>query len=63
MRKVALLSFLPFVSPRSPTFALSDKPYITKDDIDISSLLPSPPSETSPAGQLDLQIVKDLRAT
>jgi acid phosphatase (class A) len=46
----------------SSAFALSDKPYITQADIDISSKLPSPPKETSPAGQLDLQIVKNLQA-
>jgi len=45
----------------SAAFALSEKPYITKDDIDIAALLPSPLAETSPAGQLDLQIVKGLQ--
>ena len=45
----------------SSAFALSDKPYITQADIDIAALLPSPPTEASPAGQLDLQIVKDLQ--
>ena len=62
MRKVALLSLVALCLATSPAFALSDKPYITRDDIDISSLLPSPPSETSPAGQLDLQIVKALQS-
>jgi acid phosphatase (class A) len=45
----------------SSAFALSDKPYITKDDVDIAALLPSPPTESSPAGRLDLQIVKELQ--
>ena len=45
----------------SSAFALSEKPYITAADIDIASLLPSPPTEKSPAGQLDLQTVKDLQ--
>jgi len=62
MRKLALLSVAALCLATSSAFALSDKPYITKDDIDIASLLPSPPSETSPAGQLDLQIVKNLQA-
>ena len=59
MRKLLSVAALCLVT--SSAFALSDKPYITKDDIDIASLLPSPPTETSPAGQLDLQIVKDLQ--
>src|ERR1043166_2953089 len=46
----------------SSALALSNKPYITKDDIYIASLLPSPPVETSPMGQLDLRIAKDLQA-
>jgi len=61
MRKLALMSATALCLAASSAFALSEKPYITKDDIDISSLLPSPPTETSPAGQLDLQIVKDLQ--
>jgi acid phosphatase (class A) len=62
MRKPVLLSAFALCLATSSAFALSDKPYITKDDIDISSLLPSPPLETSPAGQLDLQIVKNLQS-
>ena len=62
MRKPVLLSAFALCLATSSAFALSDKPYITKDDIDISSLLPSPPPETSPAGQLDLQIVKNLQS-
>lgn len=61
MRRLALLSAAALCLATSSAFALSDKPYITKDDIDIASLLPSPPTEASPAGQLDLQIVKDLQ--
>jgi acid phosphatase (class A) len=62
MRKSVLLSALALCLATSSAFALSGKPYITKDDIDISSLLPSPPPETSPAGQLDLQIIKNLQS-
>jgi len=61
MRSRALLPVAALCLFASSAFALSDKPYITQADIDISSLLPSPPTETSPAGQLDLQIVKDLQ--
>jgi acid phosphatase (class A) len=61
MRKLALLSATALCLVTSSAFALSDKPYITKEDIDIAALLPSPPTEASPAGQLDLQIVKDLQ--
>jgi acid phosphatase (class A) len=61
MRKIALASAAFLCLAATPALSLSDKPYITKDDIDIASLLPSPPPETSPAGQLDLQIVKELQ--
>src|SRR4051812_3305260 len=62
MRKLFFLSMLALLHSTSLASALSERPYITKDDIDIATLLPSPPVETSPAGQLDLQIVKDLQA-
>ena len=52
MRKIALLSAAALCLATSSAFALSDKPYITKEDIDIAALLPSPPTEASPAGQL-----------
>jgi acid phosphatase (class A) len=61
MRNSHLISIALLVLAATPALALSDKPYITKDDIDIASLLPSPPKETSPAGQLDLQIIADLQ--
>ena len=61
MRKLAWMSVAGLSLVASSAFALSEKPYITQADIDITSLLPSPPTETSPAGQLDLQIVKDLQ--
>jgi acid phosphatase (class A) len=61
MRKLALMSATALCLVASSAFALSEKPYITQADIDIASLLPSPPTENSPAGQLDLQIVKDLQ--
>lgn len=61
MRKLALMSVAALCLVTSSAFALSDRPYITQADIDIASLLPSPPTETSPAGQLDLQIVKELQ--
>jgi acid phosphatase (class A) len=61
MRKLALMSVAALCLVTSSALALSEKPYITQADIDIASLLPSPPTETSPAGQLDLQIVKDLQ--
>jgi acid phosphatase (class A) len=61
MRKFALMSAAALCLAASSAFALSEKPYITQADIDIASLLPSPPTETSPAGQLDLQIVRDLQ--
>src|SRR6185436_6229926 len=61
MRNLALMSVAGLCLITSSALALSDKPYITQADIDIASLLPSPPTEMSPAGQLDLQIVRDLQ--
>ena len=61
MRKLALMSVAGLCLLATSAFALSEKPYITQSDIDIASLLPSPPTENSPAGQLDLQIVRDLQ--
>src|SRR5882672_1444730 len=60
MRKLVLLSAA-LLCLATPSMALSDKPYITKADIDIASLLPSPPTEASPAGKLDLQTVIELQ--
>jgi acid phosphatase (class A) len=61
MRRLALISIAALALMSSSALALSEKPYITQADIDIAALLPSPPTETSPAGQLDLQIVRDLQ--
>ena len=61
MRKLALMSVAGLCLLATSAFALSEKPYITQSDIDIASLLPSPPAENSPAGQLDLQIVRELQ--
>ena len=61
MRKLTLMSVAGLCLLATSAFALSEKPYITQSDIDIASLLPSPPAENSPAGQLDLQIVRDLQ--
>ena len=61
MRKFPLISSACLCLIASSAFALSEKPYITQADIDISSLLPAPPNEKSPAGELDLQIVKSLQ--
>jgi len=61
MRKIALMTVAGLCLVASSAFALSEKPYITQADVDIASLLPSPPTETSPAGQLDLQIIRDLQ--
>ena len=61
MRKLALMTVAGLCLVASSAFALSEKPYITQADVDIASLLPSPPTETSPAGQLDLQIIRDLQ--
>ena len=61
MRGLALMSIGALCLMSSAALALSEKPYITQADIDIASLLPSPPTDSSPAGQLDLQIVKQLQ--
>src|SRR3954470_5094453 len=45
MYNFATRSMLALVLTTSSAFALSEKPYITKDDIDIAVLLPSPPVE------------------
>lgn len=55
MRRIALpLALLLFVTP---AFALSDKPYITKDDADLMLLLPPPPVKGSAAEKADLAAV------
>jgi acid phosphatase (class A) len=61
MRKFALVSAAFLCLAATPALSLSDKPYITQADIDIASLLPSPPVETSPQGKLDLQTIIDLQ--
>ena len=61
MRKLALMPVAALLLMTTSALALSDKPYITQADIDIASLLPSPPTEKSAAGQLDIQTVKSLQ--
>jgi len=61
MRKLALLSAAVLSVTATPALSLSDQPYITQADIDIASLLPSPPTETSTMGKLDLAIVAELQ--
>src|SRR4030095_5141142 len=61
MRKLAAVSTVLLCLWGTPGLALSDKPYITMADIDIASLLPSPPTETSAAGKLDLETIINLQ--
>jgi len=61
MRKLKLLSAAILCAVATPALSLSDQPYITEADIDIASLLPSPPAETSMMGKLDLAIVAELQ--
>ena len=61
MRKATSFAVAALCLVTSSAFALSEKPYITETDIDIAALLPSPPPERSPAGQLDLLTVKELQ--
>jgi acid phosphatase (class A) len=61
MRKLALLSAAILSLAATPALSLSDKPYITKADIDIASLLPSPPTESSMMGKLDLIVAAELQ--
>jgi acid phosphatase (class A) len=61
MRKFALVSAAFLCLAATPAFSLSDKPYITEADIDLAAMLPSPPTETSPQGKLDLETIINLQ--
>jgi acid phosphatase (class A) len=61
MRKLALASVAALCLAASPAFSISDKPYLTAADLDFPGLLPAPPTESSPQGKLDLQIILDLQ--
>jgi len=61
MRKLALAPLVFLCLAASPALALSGKPYITATDVDFATLLPPPPTESSPAGKRDLQAIIDLQ--
>jgi acid phosphatase (class A) len=58
MRRLALVLLCLIATP---AMAISDKPYITANDVDFPGLLPPPPTETSPEGKRDLQAILDLQ--
>ncbi len=59
MRNVTLALVLALMA--SPSFALSDQPYMTAKDIDFAMLVPPPPPENSPAGRRDVQFILDAQ--
>jgi acid phosphatase (class A) len=59
MRKFALAAVLCLAA--TPAFSLSDKPYMTKDDVDFALLIPPPPAETSELGKLDDKFILDAQ--
>ena len=59
MRKLALAALL--VIAATPAFSISEKPYMTPNEIDFATLIPPPPSETSPLGKLDDQFILDAQ--
>ena len=61
MRLSILAPVLALCLAATPAFSLSDKPYLTAEDVDFATLLPPPPSEDSPAGKRDLETVLALQ--
>jgi acid phosphatase (class A) len=61
MRNFALLPVLAICLAATPAMALSDKPYLTAEEVDFSNLLPPPPKEDSAEGKRDLQTILDLQ--
>jgi acid phosphatase (class A) len=55
------LAFVLLCLIATPAMAISDKPYITANNVDFPGLLPPPPTETSPEGKRDLQAILDLQ--
>ncbi len=59
MRKFALAALLALAA--TPALSISDKPYMTVNDVDFATLIPPPPTETSPQGKLDDQFILDAQ--
>ena len=58
-RKFALAALITLAA--TPAFSISDKPYMTANDVDFATLVPPPPAETSPLGKLDDQFILDAQ--
>lgn len=61
MRKLVLIPLVLAYLAAVPAMALSDKPYITAEDVDFPALLPPPPPENSNLGKLDLDALLALQ--
>ena len=59
MRKFVLAALL--MAAATPAFSISEKPYLTPNEVDFATLIPPPPSENSPQGKLDDQFILDAQ--
>ena len=59
MRKLVLAAIL--MTAATPAFSISDKPYLTPNEVDFATLIPPPPAENSMQGKLDDQFILDAQ--
>jgi acid phosphatase (class A) len=63
MRNYAFVPVILACLAVTPAFSLSDKPYVTAQDIDFADLMPAPPADGTPGDQRDLQQVLAIQKT
>ena len=61
MRKLAFASTLLLCLAATPVLAISEKPYMSANDVDFAMLVPPPPAEDSNAGKRDVQFILDAQ--
>jgi len=59
MRKFVLAALL--LAAATPAFSISEKPYMTPNEVDFATLIPPPPAENSMQGKLDDQFILDAQ--
>ena len=62
MRRFALLPFLFLLLASAPAFSLSNAPYLSPGEVDLTHILPPPPALNSPAERRDLDYLLTVQS-